>query len=112
MAKREQDFIKISQVVGQVKVLGSLSFWQIIPLVVVILLSYGLCSFIGLFNSLLVGVWVLGTIFLVTGARPDHFLRRLLGKPKRWRRGFRPSSSLLVQKSDIKSKVKSQKSKV
>lgn len=98
--KIERGFIKISQVVGDTKVIGSLSIWQTLLIIVVILLIYGLVSWlkIGLFKSLLLGTWILGSILVVTGTRPDRIIRRLLGKPKRWRRGFHPARPLLEKR--------------
>ncbi|WP_036488289.1 hypothetical protein [Myxosarcina sp. GI1] len=97
--KNERDFIKISQVVGKAKVIGPLSFVDVIPLVLVFFVIYGLSLLkIKVFDAILVGTWLLGTIFMVSGTRPDKFMRRLRGKPKRWRRGFYPSKTLIGKK--------------
>ncbi len=100
MDKNDGDFIKISQVVGQAKVVGPLSFWQITPIISVILLVCGLNPLIGLFNSILLGAWLWGVMLMVMGGRPDRFNRRLRGKPKRWRRGFHASSPLLKKSNE------------
>ena len=93
---KNQEFIKISQVVGQAKVIASFEPWQVIIIVTIFLLILGLRSIIGLFNSAMLGGWILGTIAMITRGRPDNFIRRLWGRPKRWQRGFSSSNSLLL----------------
>jgi len=94
----QRGFIKISKVVGQAKIIGSLGVAEVIPLGIVLLIVYGLSLLIPTLIAILLGTGVLGVIFMVAGKRPDRFLRRLLGKPKRWRRGFHPSRPLLGKK--------------
>ena len=98
---KKRDFIKISQVVGDNKVIGPLTFWQTMSIVVVFLLVYLLYSWfkISLFLLCLIGIGILGTIVMVTGGKPDRIIRRLLGKPKRWRRGFYASKPFLGKKN-------------
>lgn len=97
LGKKDQGFIKISQVVGQANVIGSLSLWQVVPIVGVMALGYGVCTWLKIepLAAILVGTWILGTIIVVAGSRPDRIIRRLLGKPRRWRRGFHPARPLL-----------------
>ena len=100
MAK-DRGFIKISQVVGQARIIGSLSLWQVIPIVAVIGLIYTLCSWLSVnpLIAVLFGAWILGTVVAVAGGRPDRIIRRLLGRPRRWKRGFYPARPLLGKAS-------------
>lgn len=101
--KKDEEFIPTSKVLGQGKVVGPFTIWQLIPLVLVLLLVYLLHLFKFSFrNSLIIGVWILTSLSLVTGKRPDRLIRRWLGRPKRWRRGFRPSSPLLEKQVRVK----------
>lgn len=101
MTRKEKDFIKISKVLGQSKVIGSLSVWQIMPLGLAILLIGGLCWLkVNIFQAIIIGAWILGAIVMVTGGRPDRIMRRFLGKPKRWQRGFYPARPLLEKETE------------
>ena len=99
--KSERGFIKISKVVGQGKVVGPFGVAEIVPIGLVLSLVLWLSSLIPFVLAVLLGAGVLGVIFLVAGKRPDRFLRRLSGKPKRWRRGFHPSRPLLGKKDSF-----------
>jgi len=94
---KDQNYIEISQVVGKGKIFGPFSVWQFILFAAILVLIYILYTLkFDLFKSALVGMWLLASMTLLTGDRPDRFVRRLLGKPRRWRRGFRPAQPLLL----------------
>ena len=96
MSEKDEEFIPTSKVLGQAKVVGPFTIWQLVPLVLALLLVYLLCLLkLSFLQSLIIGLWILTSFSWVTGKRPDRLIRRLLGRPKRWRRGFHPSRPLL-----------------
>jgi hypothetical protein len=103
MQQPDQEFIKISQVVGKRKLFASLSVWQFVAIAVCLLLVWVLYLLkIDPLKAALMGTWILGAIWLLTGDRPDRIIKRLFGRPRHWKRGFRKARPLLGEELDVR----------
>lgn len=100
----DKEFIKISQVVGKRKLFASLSVWQFVAIAIIFVLVWVLYLLeIDPIKAALIGAWILGAMWLITGDRPDRIVKRLFGGPRHWKRGFRKSRPLLGE-SDVRKK--------
>ena len=94
--KRRKKFIEVSQSLGRFSIgllsitqvaLGSLGFFG------AILIDY--FGKVGMIPATLLISALIIPITIVLGERPDRFLRQLLFKPPKWKRGFEPAQPLL-----------------
>ncbi len=80
-------FIQVNELLGKTPSIGPLAANQIIPIVVIFVLSYFITnSLLGL-SMYWVGfttVWLVATWLLLTGKDPDRYLKTFNTRPLRW----------------------------
>ena len=96
--KRSEEFIPVNQVLNTKPQLGPIPGEQVIPWIVIIIISYLICQGVLGLNwiaTCLISAWGIGSWWALTGNESWRFLSKFQGVPT-WTRGHLPYISLLT----------------
>ncbi len=101
---RGKKFKKISQSLGRFSVAGALSIVQLSLASLGLFFAVAIDYYwkIGLIAAAIFVTGLLIPIAIVVGERPDRWLRAILSRPSRWKRGFEPARPLLAPRKSRK----------
>ena len=98
---KSDQFIPVNQVLNHKPQLGPIPGEQVIPWVIIMIVSYVLCQgVLGLdwIATCLISAWGIGSWWVLTGNESWRFLSKFQGVPT-WTRGHLPYMSLLVRRN-------------